>query len=124
MTTIKLQIDTEANQLTVEVSEPTTGELMMQAFCTAILNLMNKCTADFNATTEDETERKRFKEFLYDEANANMSNVLESYAPELDAHPNLTEQAILEAENAILEKQFAEQAEQTEEVNANETKDQ
>lgn len=121
MTTIKLQIDAEANQLTVEVSEPTTGELMMQAFCTAILNLMNKCTADFNATTEDETERQRFKEFLYDEANANMSNVLEAYAPELDAHPNLTEQAILEAENAILEKQLAEQAK---EVNANETKDQ
>ena len=39
---------------------------------------------------------------LYDMMNVAMSRTLEQFAPEFELHPNLTTQAILEAENQII----------------------
>lgn len=44
------------------------------------------------------------KEILYDSANALFSNILQSFAPEIEMRPDLTVEAILEAENAILDR--------------------
>lgn len=41
---------------------------------------------------------------IYDSINVAITNVLLSFAPEIEQRPDLTAQAILEAENAILDK--------------------
>jgi hypothetical protein len=53
-----------------------------------------------------ENLRQQVTEDLYDMYNAAASNTLHYFAPEIDMRPHLTAQAILDAENSIIEKEF------------------
>lgn len=49
--------------------------------------------------------KEELQEFMYDELNLAFSNLLTRFAPHLELRPNLTAEAIMEAENAILDRQ-------------------
>jgi hypothetical protein len=74
----------------------------IQVISTGMLMAMNAIVA---AASED--MRQAVKEDLYDMYNAAASNVLRYFAPEIDMHPTLTTQAILEAEDKIIEREYA-----------------
>lgn len=54
------------------------------------------------AMTKVAKEAPELKEDIYDKFNYGASTVLSLFAPELELRPNLTAQAILEAENKII----------------------
>jgi len=51
---------------------------------------------------------RELKEMLYDFYNVNASVLLSNFAPELELRPDLTEQAILKAENELIEQKYEE----------------
>lgn len=53
-----------------------------------------------------EADRQAIQEDLYDIYNAAASNTLHYFAPEIDMRPHLTAQAILDAENQLIEKEY------------------
>ena len=68
----------------------------------AQLNIFNDILN--NAKEED---RERTRDELYDMYNLAASAFLKAFAPELELRPDLTEEAILRAENEILEERAA-----------------
>lgn len=53
-----------------------------------------------------EESRQEIQEDLYDMYNAAASNTLHYFAPEIEMRPHLTSQAILDAEDAIINRKF------------------
>lgn len=72
---------------------------------TAILSALRQTVAAL-----PKEEQPSATEQLFDMYNAAASNTLHLFAPEIDMRPNLTEQAILEAENNILIRQAEEES--------------
>ena len=70
---------------------------MFQVMFTVILGFMNQ----FLAMAHPDDQAK-IRSLLYDNLNLAASRTLEAFAPEYELRPNLTAQAILEAENAII----------------------
>jgi len=66
------------------------------------------CIAAMNqiVASEPPENQEQCKKDLYDMFNVGASNTLHYFAPEIDARPHLTTQAILEAENAIIEREY------------------
>ena len=62
----------------------------------AFLHILNRAA--------DSNKDPAVKDALYDAANSLFSNILKEFAPEIEMRPDLTVQAILEAENAILDR--------------------
>ena len=52
--------------------------------------------------------KEEIKKDLYDKFNFMASNILSAFDPEAELHPGLTERAILEAENKIIEREYDE----------------
>ena len=115
--TLTLTIAEDNQKVSIRADENLSFPEVMQAMSTAILHIMRDCT-DFtvkqilaqNPDHEDqatlkEAATKRCKEELYDMFNCAASNVLCAFAPEIEAHPDLTAQALLDAENAFLQRQ-------------------
>lgn len=71
----------------------------LQLISTAALSAMQQTVANL-----PEEEKQRATEDIYDMYNAAASNTLHYFAPEIDMRPHLTSQAILEAENQIIER--------------------
>lgn len=74
----------------------------LQVIFTGTLNAMQQIV---NTTPED--DRERVKGEIYDMFNAGASRTLEYFAPELELRPDLTTQAILEAEDRIMDRTIA-----------------
>lgn len=55
-----------------------------------------------------EEDKEAIKEDLYDKYNYAASNILEMFAPEFELREDLTAEAILKAENEIIEKKYDE----------------
>lgn len=53
---------------------------------------------------EDDAERQKIKEDIYNTYNESASAFLSAFAPEIELRPDLTTQAILEKENEILDR--------------------
>lgn len=66
---------------------------------TAMLTAM-KAVVD----AQEEEHKEQCKEDIYDMFNAAASNTLSYFAPEIEMRPHLTSQAILEAENKIIDR--------------------
>ena len=83
---------------------------------TVILSAMNQLVANYEKTLEanaPDTANKdvqitELKGMLYDFYNVNASNLLTMFAPEFDKNPDLTTQAILKAENELIEEKYDE----------------
>jgi hypothetical protein len=86
----------------VKVSFKETPNLaeFLQVISTGILATMNQVVQ-----STPEALRQQAKEELYDMYNAAASNTLSYFAPEIDMRGHLTTQAILEAENKIIERE-------------------
>lgn len=65
---------------------------------------MTLCLGAMNDVTENAPEgsKEECKGALYDLFNVAASKVLQNFAPEMELRPNLTAQAIMEAENRII----------------------
>ena len=74
---------------------------LLQVTSTGIL-----CAMQSIVQAAPEEMRQSVKEDLYDTYNLAASNLLSFFAPEIEARPNLTTQAILKAENEIIEKEY------------------
>jgi hypothetical protein len=73
----------------------------LQIISTGILASLNSIV---NAAPEE--IKQSTKEELYDLYNAAASNTLSYFAPEIEMRPHLTTEAILKAENEIIDKDF------------------
>jgi len=98
----KITFEIKNNKVHVTYERPTlTLADFLQVISTGILQAMNSIVA---AAPED--QRTQVKEELYDMYNAAASNTLNYFAPEIEMRPHLTTQAILEAENNIINRQY------------------
>ena len=86
---------------------------------TVCLSAMNQLVESYTKTltssvkgpVNDEILTQKVSELkgmLYDFYNVNASNLLSTFAPELEQHPDLTAQAILKAENELIEQKYEE----------------
>ena len=97
MKTFTITLHNEQVGLTVD-SPTNTSELLTVLF-TAALSVMQTTVAG-----APEAEQDLIRGELADAFNSGATSVLETFDPERQEHPDLTTQAILEAENAILER--------------------
>lgn len=84
--------------LQLHTDSPILLDDFITATLTAQLSMMKRCVDDAPAETQQGIQQN-----IYDMYNAAASHVLAKFAPELELHPNLTTQAILEAENKIIQ---------------------
>lgn len=93
--------DTKTEKVKVEFSEKLTAMEALMAIGAAsqgILETALRCAP--------EGSEQEYKEYLYDRFNGIASGVLANFAPDIEQRPNLTEEAILRAENEILEEHY------------------
>lgn len=110
----KLILTEENGQFNMHTENPVNFQTVTQMLLTAMLGA---CRATVEAAVADydknedlqkkvgkETFIEHLKGELYDMVNFGVTNMLGEFAPEIENHPDLTAQAIMEAENAILDK--------------------
>lgn len=90
---MKLTISSTGGTVKYKASQAITFPEALQLLSTVILGMMQQ-TVEKNPDAKGE---------LYDMLNMAASRTLEQFAPEYELRPNLTAQAILEAENRIIE---------------------
>lgn len=96
----QIHIKIKDGQVTCHTDRPMSIQEFMQATCTCTLGMMQSLLAK-----APEESKQEIKEDLYDMYNAAASNTLSYFAPDIDMRPHLTTQAILEAENEIINRQ-------------------
>lgn len=104
----KLTFTIKDNQIKVEYDHPMNIQEYLQVISTGVLVSLNAVVQAIPETNPE--ARAQAKEDLYDMYNAAASNTLHYFAPEIDMRPHLTAQAILEAENAIIEREAKQKA--------------
>lgn len=97
----QIHFNVKDNKVKISYKTPPNLEEFMQITFTAILSAM-QATVHSQKT---EAEQDQCKAELYDMLNVAASRTLEFFAPEYELRPNLTTQAILEAENKIIERE-------------------
>ena len=86
---------------------------------TVILSAMNQLVANYTKSLSEAAKGPvseqvfadkvgELKGMLYDFYNVNASNLLATFAPEFEKNPDLTTQAILKAENDLIEEKYDE----------------
>lgn len=102
MNEIKIKLN-DKNQMSLTTKKPIHFEDMLQITQTAILGHANTILKNV-----PEEALESVKGSLYDKMNLAFSRTLEFFAPEFELRPDLTAQAILEKENELIEKAYAE----------------
>lgn len=95
--TMEIKIKLVDDTLDIKTKGNIDIDLLLQMLCTAALGSMNNIISQIPEETKEEA-----KALVYDQANMAFSRTLEAFAPEYELRPNLTAQAILEAENRII----------------------
>lgn len=85
-------------------SQPLTYADVLQLVCSCVAGV----TGDMLSKVETEEERQKIENELFDIANLAFSNCLAHAFPGQELRPDLTEEAILKAENDILAERAAE----------------
>ena len=96
---MKLIISSKDNKVTLNTDEPIRIDDLMTILFTIQLQAMNQVKA-----TTPEKHRQQVIEDLYDKYNAGASNLLYLFAPDQELHPDLTVEAMKEAEDKYLAK--------------------
>lgn len=88
---------------TISINQKTPLEIgdLLLVFGTASLAVMNSLVSQV-----PEDEKEACTNAMYDAYNMVASNVLAQFAPHLELRPNLTTQAILEAENKLIDEHY------------------
>lgn len=102
MNKITIQLN-DQNQMKIKTQNPISFEDLLQITQTALLGHAKAVLQ--TAPPEDE---EKVKGWFYDLMNQAFSRTLEFFAPEYELRPDLTAQAILEAENQLIERKFNE----------------
>ena len=95
----QIHFNVHDNKVKVTFQKPVALPDFLQVVQTGILYALN-------SYLESADNKELAKEELYDLYNVACSNTLHYFAPEYDLHPNLTAQAILKAENDIIEEEY------------------
>lgn len=93
----------DQNKLKLKSQNPIDLEGLIQITQTAVLGFAKQVMS-----TVPKEDYDKVKGFIYDEMNVAFSRTLEVFAPEYDVSPDLTAQAIMEAEDAIIERKHKE----------------
>lgn len=96
-----VQIQTIDQKLHYETKGKVYIEEFTQAMLTVILAVFNKALEPIPAH-----DLKRYKELLFDLMNTSFSGALRIFAPEIALRPDITEDAILRAENELIDEAF------------------
>lgn len=99
----KLIITKNDNKYDIKISPSGTILDILELLGNASLQAMKFCVEEAPEDLQD-TIRKD----LYDKFNCMASHILETLDPEAELHPTLTEKAILEMENKIIDKEYKE----------------
>lgn len=94
---MKLTIKVENDQISYKATQTISFPEALQILNSALLGMMNSTLTQLPDHLQPEA-----KGDLYDMFNLAASRTLEQFAPEYELRPNLTAQAILEAENRII----------------------
>lgn len=110
----KLILTEENGQFNMHTEAPIDFQNLVQMLLTAMLGACRATmetaeeSYDANEKIQNEVDKEVFlrqvKGEIYDMINFGVTNMLGEFAPEIENHPDLTAQAIMEAENAILDK--------------------
>ena len=110
----KLILTEENGKVNLHTEAPINFQTVTQMLLTAMLGAcratVEAAVADYDKNedlqkkVDKETFLASFKGDIYDMINFGVTNMLGEFAPEIENHPDLTAQAIMEAENAILDK--------------------
>ena len=98
MEDVKITITLKDGQVNVRPSRPLGFEDFLQVVQTAVLSAMNSLLESV-----PEEDQESVKKGIYESYNVAASHTLELFAPDFELRPDLTTQAILEAENKIIE---------------------
>lgn len=110
----KLILTEENGKFNLHTEAPIDFQNLAQMLLTAMLAACKSMldVAEANYDKNEDLQKKvdkatflaSFKGDIYDMINFGVTNMLGEFAPEIENHPDLTAQAIMEAENAILDK--------------------
>ena len=102
---MEIKITVNENKVNMESSEPVRIDDLMTILFTVQLSMLREATPP-----EDDPNYQTIRDLLYDNFNVGASTVLSMYAPDNTLRPDLTAEAMLEAENKYIDlrvKEFA-----------------
>ena len=114
-----INIAEEDGKVSFKLAGSFTAEDVILVCNTVILSAMNQLVGNYEkvlneSVTGPAADQKwgekvaELKGMLYDFYNVNASNLLVAFAPEFEKNPDLTTQAILKAENDLIEEKYDE----------------
>ena len=103
---ITINLDEEKNQMETNIDKPVRIDDLMTIFFTLQLDLMNNFIKQMSDSGAPEDHIKAIKEDLYDKYNAGASNLLYLFIPDKELRPDLTVEAMKEAEDRYMYNQL------------------
>lgn len=114
-----INIAEEDGKVSFKLAGSFTAEDVILVCNTVILSAMNQLVGNYEKALAEAakgpvTDQKwgekvaELKGMLYDFYNVNAANLLSAFAPEFEKNPDLTTQAILKAENDLIEEKYDE----------------
>lgn len=103
---IKINIDKETNKMITKVDEPIRIDDLMTIFFTLQLDVMKDFVKQVTNSGAPADQIQALKEDLYDKYNAGASNVLYLFMPDQELRPDLTVEAMKEAEDRYMYNQL------------------
>lgn len=114
-----INIAEEDGKVSFKLAGSFTAEDVILVCNTVILSAMNQLVNNYEKALAEAakgpvTDKKwcekvaELKGMLYDFYNVNAANLLSAFAPEFEKNPDLTTQAILKAENDLIEEKYDE----------------
>ena len=97
MTDNQIHFNLHGGKVKISMQHPVSFTEFIALTCSGILNAMK---AIENSVPQE--QKAQVKEELYDMFNASASNTLQYFAPEIEMRPHLTSQAIMKAEDDII----------------------
>lgn len=97
-----LKLDFEKGKLTLESTRSYTLSEAVLLLLNAILHYVNRAVE-----RTPEKDRGEAKKAIYDMLNLRFSGLLETFAPEFELRPGLTEEAIMKMENELLKDEMS-----------------
>lgn len=103
---ININVDKETNKMVTNMDEPIRIDDLMTIFFTLQLDLMNNFIKQVEDSGAPKDHIKALKEDLYDKYNAGASNVLYLFIPDQELRPDLTVEAMKQAEDQYMYNQL------------------
>lgn len=107
---INIKLDKETNKMVTTMNESIRIDDLMTILFTLQLDLMKNFIKQVEESGAPEEHIKALKEDLYDKYNAGASNVLYLFMPDQELRPDLTVEAMKEAEDRYMYNQLNRQA--------------